>query len=161
MEKLKFEDIFMDKAIDISEQEFKDKDDIFLHMIETLYDIGCIDDKKEFLKALYEREETGSTYIGDGLAIPHGVSETVVKAGIAFCRCRPVYYRSNNEEGPVTLVFMLAIPENAKGSDHVQILSKLSRLLMNDNFRHVLSNSNDIGEIVAAGKKEMNDLSDF
>ena len=56
---------------------------------------GCLNDEEAFIAALYEREEIGSTYMGEGIVIPHGKSETVNHAATAICRCSPLLKLDN------------------------------------------------------------------
>jgi mannitol/fructose-specific phosphotransferase system IIA component (Ntr-type) len=85
-------------------------------MAKLLKNAGCIEDESEFVKALYEREKQGSTYMGNGIAIPHGKSDTVKRAAAAFCRCAPFLYESNNDTGEVGIVFVLAVPQKTEAN---------------------------------------------
>lgn len=159
MEKLDLCDALKPELIDISDSEFKDKEDLFEHMSEMFYKSGCIEDIDEFKKALYEREDTGSTYMGDYLAVPHGKSSTVKNAAVAICRSKPFMYNSNNFSGEVKLSVMLAIPEESSSNEYIKMLSTVTRLLMDQVFVDVLLNGNDANTIVKTGVEQAKKLS--
>jgi len=122
-------------TISLSMEPFSSKDELFQHMAEKMKSAGRIESENEFIKALNEREDTGSTYMGNMIAIPHGKSSTVKQATIGFCQMRtPMIYASNDEEGPVKIVFMLAVPTITSSNDYLQILATLARLLVYEEF---------------------------
>ncbi|SHO50593.1 PTS fructose transporter subunit IIABC [Anaerocolumna xylanovorans] len=103
---------------------------------------GNISDKEEFKRGILSREESGSTAIADGIAIPHSKNKSVVKAGLAAMTVpEGVDYDSLDGE-PSNLFFMIAVPE--KGGDlHLEVLSRLSVLLMDETFRKDLLAAKD------------------
>lgn len=115
-----------------------EKDAIISAMIDGLSASGCISDKEAYLSAVLTREKTGSTGIGFGVAIPHGKSSGVSRPGVAFAKLStPVDWQSLDGE-PVQAVFMIAVPEEAAGNEHLQILITLSRKLIDTEFRSEL-----------------------
>ena len=85
-----------------------------------------------------DREKTGSTGIGFGVAIPHGKSAGVSKPGLAFAKLsRPIDWDSLDGQ-PVSIIFMIAVPEEATSNEHLQILIEISRKLINEDFRNRL-----------------------
>ncbi len=158
MENLDLSNALKPDLIDISNSEFVDKDDLFDHMANMLYKSGCIESVEEFKKALYEREDTGSTYMGDNLAVPHGKSSTVKNAAVAICRSKPFMYNSNNFSGEVKLSVMLAIPEESSSNEYIKMLSTITRLLMDQEFVDVLFNSDDADTIVKTGIEQAKKL---
>ncbi|MDF2922139.1 MAG: fructose transporter subunit [Paenibacillaceae bacterium] len=118
--------------------EASGKEEIIRAMIGGLEQSGCLTDKAAYLEAVLNREQTGSTGIGFGVAIPHGKSKGVSRAGIAFARLsRPADWASLDGQ-PVQAVFMIAVPEAAEGNEHLKILIALSRKLIDDQFRSSL-----------------------
>ncbi|QZN86438.1 PTS sugar transporter subunit IIA [Cellulomonas sp. C5510] len=114
------------------------KAELFRAMAQTLAADGRIDDVDDFLAALEEREQLGPTYMGDGLALPHGRGATVRRPSVAFWRlAEPLTYTSCGETGEVRRVFMLAVPEGG-ATEHLQALALLARLLMDDDAVHAL-----------------------
>jgi fructose-specific phosphotransferase system IIA component len=151
-------DVFSEDIIDLSSAKFKDKEELFHHMAKLLKNAGCIEDESEFVKALYEREKQGSTYMGNGIAIPHGKSDTVKRAAAAFCRCAPFLYESNNDTGEVGIVFVLAVPQKTEANTYIKMLSNISRLLINERFISVLRESENKKEIIERYREEIKKL---
>lgn len=106
--------------------------------IDTLVNLqnqaGNLSDKKAYKKGIEAREEQGSTAIGEGIAIPHAKNSGVKKAGlVAMTVPQGVDYDSLDGQ-PSNLFFMIAAPE--KGGDlHLEVLSRLSTILMDEDFR--------------------------
>ena len=98
---------------------------------------GNITDKAVFREGIVRREESGSTAIGEGIAIPHAKNKAVKKAGLAAMTVpEGVDYRALDGQ-PSNLFFMIAAPEG--GSDlHLEVLSRLSMLLIDEDFRREL-----------------------
>ncbi len=115
-----------------------DKNSILSAMIDGLVSSGSVTDKEAYMNAVLTRESTGSTGIGFSVAIPHGKSGGVVRAGLAFAKLStPTDWQSLDGE-PVKVVFMIAVPEAAAGNEHLQILIALSRKLIDSDFREQL-----------------------
>ena len=149
----KISEVILPGAVDFNPGSFKNKDDLFNHMVSLLYQAGRIKSEEKFLQSLYEREDIGSTYMGNFIAIPHGKSDTVISPSIAFCRCSEgVFYESNNEAGTVKLIFMLAIPKDTAADDYIRVLSTLARLLMYDEFVGALYDSQNYDDLIKALK---------
>jgi fructose-specific phosphotransferase system IIA component len=153
-----FLNVLTKDLIDLSLPVFKDKDELFQHMAKMLKASDKIKSEEEFLGALYKREESGSTYVGNGIAIPHGITETVTSASAAFCRCTPFKYQSQNDCELVHLVMVLAVPKVTESKDYIRMLSKLSRLLLNEKFLEVLTASDNEEEIIRVFKEEILNL---
>lgn len=151
-------DVLKEETIDITSPLFMDKDEMFRHMSRMLKKTSAIQDEEIFLKALYEREKAGTTFMGDSIALPHGRSDTVVKPAAAICRCSPFKYISGNDSGVVRLVVALAIPQQSKADSYIKMLSNLSRLLMNERFTQVLTKSESTKEIIEVYKEEIKKL---
>lgn len=114
------------------------KESVIRAMIEGLAQSGCLSDKNAYLDAVLARENTGSTGIGYGVAIPHGKSKGVTKAGVAFAKLAQPTDWASLDGKPVQAVFMIAVPEEAAGNDHLKILIAISRKLIDDEFREKL-----------------------
>lgn len=111
---------------------------ILKELTDLLYQKGYIQNTEQFLASVYEREEHSETGMEKGLAIPHGKSAAVVKAGFAVMTLdKPLKKRawpSLDPDNQVDIIFLLAIPEAEAGSTHLKLLSKLSTNLMDDSF---------------------------
>ncbi|MBW5447534.1 PTS fructose transporter subunit IIA [Cohnella sp. CFH 77786] len=115
--------------------EAADKSEVIGKMVDALAASGCVTDSAAYLAAVTNREKTGSTGIGFGVAIPHGKSAGVGKPGLAFAKlAQPADWDSLDGQ-PVSAVFMIAVPEAAAGNEHLQILIAISRKLIDEDFR--------------------------
>lgn len=113
------------------------KDEAINELIQILYDDGKIIDKEKFREAVLKREEEFSTGIGMGIAIPHGKSNAVKEASIAFGRSnKGVDYESMDDKS-AHLFFLIAVPEESSDV-HLRALSEISRKLMHTETRENL-----------------------
>lgn len=116
----------------------KDKADMIEQMVEAFSKEGYLSDKEQFHKDVLAREEVFPTYIGFGIGIPHGKSRGVIGAGLCVAKPKnPVVW---NDDESVDFVIMIAVSDEGKGEFHLQLLSKLSRLMMHEDFRNELKN---------------------
>lgn len=104
----------------------------------TLENKGVVHDKEVYYQSVIKREELGSTGIGFGVAIPHGKSTGVTKPGLAFGRLKQPIDWQSLDGNPVSVVFLIAVPEEQAGNEHLQILSSISRKLIHEEFRNKL-----------------------
>ncbi|PYI57133.1 PTS sugar transporter subunit IIA [Paenibacillus flagellatus] len=117
-------------------------------MVDSLVSAGVVADKTAYLEAVTNREKTGSTGIGFGVAIPHGKSAGVSRPGLAFAKlAKPIDWDSLDGQ-PVTAAFMIAVPEEAAGNEHLQILIAISRKLIDESFRSRLMAVSDPQELI-------------
>lgn len=125
------------------------KQEVIEQMAERLAAGGVLSDKAAYVEAVLNREQTGSTGIGFGVAIPHGKSKGVAQAGLAFAKlAQPVDWASL-DGNPVSAVFMIAVPEEAAGNEHLKILIAISRKLIDEDFRSKLLQVRDPQELTA------------
>ena len=116
-------------------------------VIQLMIDSGKIKDAEAYRKEVYRREEEGTTGIGEGLAIPHGKGEFVEKPGLAALVVpEGVDFESLDGE-PATLIFLIAAP-NTADNVHLDILSKLSVMMMDENFADSLRNAKTVDEFL-------------
>lgn len=116
-----------------------DKNQTIEQAIDLMVKAGRISDRNAYSKAVHEREKEFSTGVGGGVAIPHGRCAGVKKAGLAAMVVpQGVEYEAMDGQ-PVHLVFLIAAPE--EGSVHLEVLAKLSRMLMNENLVKELENA--------------------
>ena len=110
------------------------KDAAIDYLIDLHAKSGNIIDKAEFKKGILAREESGSTGVGEGIAIPHSKNAAVKQPGLAAMTVPDGVDYDSLDGQPANLFFMIAAPE--KGADvHLEVLSRLSMLLMDENFR--------------------------
>lgn len=109
---------------------------------------GKIADREEYKKGILAREAMSSTAVGEGIAIPHAKSEAVKAPSLAAMTVPGgVDYQAMDDE-PSNLLFMIAAPNN--GDVHLEVLSRLMTLLMDEDFRAKLLAAADAGEFLAA-----------
>ncbi|WP_334072808.1 MULTISPECIES: PTS fructose transporter subunit IIABC [Paenibacillus] len=114
------------------------RDGVIDEMIAKLDAQGVLTSPAEFKTAILNREAESSTGIGMSVAVPHGKSAAVLKPSVVFgLKPEGVDWSSADGE-PAKLVFMIAVPAENKGNEHLKILQMLSRKLMDDDFREQL-----------------------
>lgn len=131
-------------------------------MVELMIQSEKINDKEAYRKEVYRREEESTTGIGEGIAIPHGKGPFVTKPGLAAMVVKDGVDFDSLDGEPVHLIFLIAAP-NTKDNVHLDVLSKLSMLLMDENFSTNLKNASTVEEflqIVDAADDEKPDLND-
>ncbi len=100
-----------------------------------------ISDVQVYKEAVYAREEEGTTGIGEGIAIPHGRCDAVKSPGLAALVVKNGVDFQALDDAPVQLIFLIAAP-NTKDNVHLDVLSKLSILLMDETFVSKLKSAN-------------------
>lgn len=113
------------------------KDEVINELIQILYDDEKIIDKDKFKEAVLKREQEFSTGIGMGIAIPHGKSNAVKEASIAFGRSNKGIDYESMDDKPAHLFFLIAVPEESSDV-HLRALSEISRKLMHTETREML-----------------------
>ena len=143
---MKITDLLSIDSIEIG-SSYKDKDELLKNAVKLMCRSGIINNEKEYLNSVLEREKESTTGVGNGIAIPHGRCKTVDKAGLAaIVLNKPVEYEALDNK-PVELLFLIAAPED-KGNVHLEILSKLAMMLMDQEFTFRLKNSRTAEEFI-------------
>ncbi|MDU2243215.1 MAG: PTS fructose transporter subunit IIABC [Paenibacillus sp.] len=114
------------------------RDGIIDEMIAKLNAEGVLTSSSEFKEAILKREQESSTGIGMNVAVPHGKSAAVLKPRVVFGMKPEGVDWSSADGSPAKLIFMIAVPAENKGNEHLKILQMLSRKLMDDGFREQL-----------------------
>ena len=126
--------------------ESKDKEAVITELVDLLDANGLLLDRDAALDAVLTRERTRSTGTGAGIAIPHGkcnaVKELVMAIGIAH---EPIEFESVDGK-PVTILILLVSPANQTGP-HIQALASISRLMLNEEFKHKLEQAASADEV--------------
>lgn len=124
----------------------KDKKGVIDELVDVLAAAGKVNDPATLKAAVWARECTRTTGIGYGLAIPHGKSEGVVNLAMAIgLPAEPLEFHSIDNK-PVRLVVLLASALD-KTTDHIQALAKISRLMMNEEFRNRVYGAGSAAEV--------------
>ncbi|MFQ6036273.1 MAG: PTS sugar transporter subunit IIA [Sedimentisphaerales bacterium] len=126
--------------------EGKDKKAVIIELVDLLDANGLLLDRNTALEAVLVREQTKSTGIGSGIAIPHGkcnaVKELVMAMGIAG---EPIDFESVDGK-PVTIVILLVSPTDQTGP-HIQALARISRLMLDEQFKQSLEKASSAEKV--------------
>ncbi|MDD5438940.1 MAG: PTS sugar transporter subunit IIA [Candidatus Omnitrophica bacterium] len=140
---------FLNKKAVSANIEATDKKGVLTELIDLLIKAGAMSakDRDTIIKILMEREELGSTGIGQGIGIPHGKT-SLVKNLVAACGISKngVDFESLDGE-PAHIFFLLLAPEDSAGP-HLKALARISRLLKDKYFRDLLRNAHDEKELI-------------
>lgn len=136
---MKITDLLSAESVDLNVSA-SDKQDILQKAVDLMCKTGNITDRDQYLAAVFAREEESTTGVGEGIAIPHGRCDGVKEPGlIAMVIPEGVDYEALDDE-PVHLLFLIAANPQS-GSAHIDILSKLSGMLMHEEFTDALKNA--------------------
>lgn len=125
----------------------KDKNDIINQMTNLMLKTGRITDLNAYKELVLKREEEGSTGVGEGIAIPHGKGDCVTEPGlVAMVAPDGVEYDALDGK-PVNLLFMIAAP-NTSDNVHLDVLSRLSTMLMDTEFKNKLISAKSKAEFL-------------
>lgn len=130
------------------ELEATTKSEAIDELVKQLATTGKIVDKEQFTQAIWEREEQGSTGIGEGVAIPHAKTNAVKVPSIVFARSQKGVDYDALDQQPSHLFFMIAATEGAN-NEHLDTLARLSQMLMDETFRKKLMEARTKAEILS------------
>ena len=116
------------------------KDEAIDKLVNLMDDSGNLNDKKEYKNKVLERESLSTTGIGDGIAIPHAKTKAVKNPGLSSMVVSEGVDYDSLDGAPAKLFFMIAAPESANNL-HLEVLARLSTILMDESFRESLINA--------------------
>ncbi|RAK18938.1 PTS system D-fructose-specific IIA component (F1P-forming) (Frc family) /PTS system D-fructose-specific IIB component (F1P-forming) (Frc family) /PTS system D-fructose-specific IIC component (F1P-forming) (Frc family) [Anoxybacillus vitaminiphilus] len=131
----------------ILELKAKTKEAVIEELANKLDETGKLYDKEAFKKAIFAREAQSTTGIGEGIAIPHAKTTAVKIPAVALGRSKEGIDYESLDGKPSHLFFMIAAPEGANNT-HLEVLSRLSTLLMNASFRSKIESASTKEEIL-------------
>ena len=135
------------------------KDDVMNELIDLLKGDERVIDLEEVRKCVFDREKIMSTGVGKGFAIPHGKTNSITDIIAAFGKSEtPIEYNSLDGE-PVHLVFLLVGKDNLVGK-HIKLLSRISRLMNNDEFREQLIKADSVESVLKIFEEEEQNYAD-
>ena len=117
-------------------------------LAEKLDTKGVLSNKKNYIESVLEREVHSTTGIGNGIAIPHGKSDSVKEAAIAYAKLKEPIEWASLDDKPVSIVILLAIPDSEKGDTHLRLLSEIAMKLMDDEIVENLKQETNQAEII-------------
>jgi fructose PTS system EIIBC or EIIC component len=136
---MKIRDLLSEACIELNGQA-ADKKDVLNQMVDLMAKGGAIRDVEKYRAGVFAREEEGNTGTGEGIAIPHCKSDAVSKPALAAMVIKNgVDFQAIDDE-PVKLIFLIAAP-NTKDNVHLEVLSSLSVLLLDEDFSKNLINA--------------------
>jgi nitrogen PTS system EIIA component len=125
----------------IADLKGNNKVEILSELVTPFKEAGLIDNVEDAVSLILEREKLGSTGIGEGIAIPHGKMKGIDGILCAFGRSRAGISFDSVDGNPVHIFFLLLAPEDSAGL-HIQMLSRISRILRDPAFRkHLVEES--------------------
>ena len=128
---MRITELFTAQSIALDEAA-ADQAQIIDRLVELQATHGNITDREAYKKALYAREAEASTYVDNGITVPHARTACVTRPSLAAMRlAAPVQYNAE-DDGKTDLLFAIAAPEN--GSLHIDMLARMMQMLMNDDF---------------------------
>jgi fructose PTS system EIIBC or EIIC component len=131
----------------ILELKAKTKQTVIEELVNKLDAAGKLHDKEAFKDAIFAREAQSTTGVGEGIAIPHAKTTAVKTPAVAFGRSKEGIDYESLDGKPSHLFFMIAAPEGANNT-HLEVLSRLSTLLMNTSFRSRIESASTEEEIL-------------
>ena len=136
-------------------QQATTKEDALRTISDAAARIGVADDADAVYAAFLAREEIDKTGMVDGFAVPHCKTDAVKSAAvIIFKNAQPVEWPSLDDK-PVDIAMALLIPDSEAGTTHLRMLSKAAMLLMDDNFKSKLRESDDAADLAATLNVEL------
>ncbi len=141
---MKIIDLLDDRSI-LLDGRVADKKAALDQMVELMDASGKLRDKETYRQGVYAREQEGSTGIGEGIAIPHCKSDAVIKPGLAAMVVKDGVEFESLDGQPAHLFFLIAAP-NTEDNVHLDVLSRLSVLLMDEDFTNKLRQAASVSE---------------
>jgi fructose-specific phosphotransferase system IIA component len=143
----------LDRERILFDAHFSNKDEAIIALVDTLKGAPGVKNLEEIKKSVLEREKILSTGVGNGFAIPHAKTNAVEGFLLAVAKlAEPIDFNSHDGK-PVRLIFLLVGKENMV-SEHIKMLSRISRLINNDEFREKLFKSTSAEELYELLKEE-------
>jgi PTS system nitrogen regulatory IIA component len=138
---------FLNKDSIIVDLKSIDKKSAIIELVDVLKDTGKIDETKEIINIIFDREKLSSTGIGQGVAIPHCKTNIINKQfGALGISHKGIEF--NSLDGELVYIIFLFISKKDVDGQHFKALSKISRLFKNKNLRESIKKSTNINEII-------------
>ncbi|TFB98038.1 PTS fructose transporter subunit IIC [Cryobacterium adonitolivorans] len=141
---------YIDERTIVLDIEETDRDTVIRRLAGLMQTTGRVLDVDAVVQAALNREIISTTGIGEGIAIPHAKSDGATSPVLAFARSRAGVDWNSLDEAPAHLIFMIAVPEAAAGTEHLKVLAQLSRSLMKPSFRASIEMAATPADVLAA-----------
>ena len=139
---MRITDLINKKSVDLNLQG-KNKLEVIDNLVDLVDNSGNLNDKEEYKKAILARENISTTGIGEGIAIPHAKTKAVKNVCLGVAVCKDGIDYDSLDGSLANLFFMIAAPDGANDI-HLEVLSRLSTILMDEKFRDDLINSKSV-----------------
>lgn len=149
---MKITDLLTKDAIKLNVKA-ENKEDAINKAVDLMEKQGVITDRDKYINAIWEREKEGTTGVGQGIAIPHGRCDAVTKPALIAITIPDGVEFESLDGNPVKLLFLIAASTD-KASEHIDILSKLSAMLMNESFTSALLKAKSSEDFLAVIDQE-------
>ncbi len=141
---------YIDERTIVLDVDETDRDTMIRTLAGLMTATGRVTDEDAVVRAALARVETGTTGIGDGIAIPHAKSNGVTAPVLAFARSKRGPDWKSADGSQATLIFMIAVPAAAAGTEHLKVLAQMSRALMKPAFRSAIQSATTPAEVLEA-----------
>lgn len=147
---MELKDILDRKLIKVG-LEASSKEDALRKMSRMLYDNSNIDNVDQFVEDIFLREQIGVTGIGNGVAIPHGKSDSVKQVGIAIAVLKdPIHWETLDGEDVKTIFLFCVGNENDAAHDHLYLLSKVAKKIADDDFLRQINSAQTVDDVISS-----------
>lgn len=144
----------IDKQNIFFQLEADSQEAVIRKLVEKAAENGKVSDEENVVEAVLNREKEGTTGFGKGVAIPHGKSAGVKEPTLLFAKTVEGLEWNAMDGNPVEMIFMILVPEESH-SEHLQVLAKLARKLMHDDFVATLRETENAEKLEAYLEKEL------
>ena len=144
---MRITDLLKKQTINLN-PEVSSKNEAIDFLVDLMDKGGNISDKEEYRRGVYAREAEGTTGIGEGVAIPHSKNKAVKEAGLASMIVKDGLDFESLDGTPAHIFFLIAAPDT-EANVHLEVLARLSTLLMDKDFRAKLIEAKDVDEYLA------------
>ena len=121
----------------------KTQDEAFQNIAQFVFEQGYSSSANDFYEGLKTRERESTTGFKDGIAIPHSNDSSVLKPGLFLIKFSNAIEWESLDKKPIQVAFVLSIPKNGS-TEHLKLLSKIARKLMDDEFRQKILDSQEV-----------------
>ncbi|QMU99189.1 PTS fructose transporter subunit IIA [Borrelia sp. A-FGy1] len=138
---------FLKKELIFISMEMKSKEDAINFLLDKVNEKGYIDNKDEFFRGIFDRENIGDTSWENGVAIPHFIGDFVKTSFVSLLYVKGNGIKWSDNNPPVNLIFLICMSKNQQGNDHIKSIAFIAQLFENDDFKNILKNVNSPDEI--------------
>ncbi|GAA5415765.1 PTS system 2-O-alpha-mannosyl-D-glycerate-specific EIIABC component [Paraliobacillus ryukyuensis] len=140
-------ELMTEETIDL-EMDATTKEEVISQLVDLLVQKGMVESKAQFIQDVYEREQGGATGIGNGIAIPHGKSDSVRQTAIAIGRTKTAVAWETLDDEPISTFILFAVSDKDKNNLHLKLLAKIAGSLANDYVCDTVKHANSPKKVI-------------